>query len=251
MESKITIREILADHWETFVKEYAGDKIRPVVHSEVEKVISCGDPAGGFAMYCCPHCGAYKIVPFRCHSRFCNTCGVAYQSQRAEVISSKLFNCHHRHIVFTIAEELRWYFKKDRTLLNILFKTAAQVISDWLYERNHSLNLKAGMICGLHTFGRDLKWNPHIHMIITEGALDCNGKWHHIHFFPYKMLRKKWMTALLSNMKNSLDPDTFSSSDFKKLVNTLYKIKDNGFYVNAPPSDLSSTDAIEIGRAHV
>ena len=85
MESKITIREIFQDHWETFTKEYPDDMIRPVVHSEVQKVISCGDPSGGFAMYCCPHCGAYKIVPFRCHSRFCNTCGVAYQSQRAEV----------------------------------------------------------------------------------------------------------------------------------------------------------------------
>ena len=44
MESKITIREIFQDHWETFTKEYPDDMIRPVVHSEVQKVISCGDP---------------------------------------------------------------------------------------------------------------------------------------------------------------------------------------------------------------
>ena len=243
MKSKITIREILQDHWDAFTQEYP-DMIRPVVLSEVKKAISCGDPSGGFAMYCCPHCGAYKIVPFRCHSRFCNTCGVAYRSARAEVISSKLFNCHHRHIVFTIAEDLRIYFRKDRKLLNVLFRSAAQVISDWLYERNHSLALKAGMICGLHTFGRDLKWNPHIHMIITEGALDHKDKWHHIRFFPYTMLRKRWMATLLANLKEAIDPDIFPPSDFKKLVNVLYKSKDNGFYVNAPPADLGSTDTI-------
>ena len=50
MESKITIREIFQDHWETFTKEYPDDMIRPVVHSEVQKVISCGDPSGGFAI---------------------------------------------------------------------------------------------------------------------------------------------------------------------------------------------------------
>lgn len=160
------------------------------------------------------------------------------------MISSKLFNCHHRHIVFTIAEELRPYFRKDRSLLDVLFRSAAQTISDWLYEQNHSRNFKAGMIYGLHTFGRDLKWNPHIHMIITEGALDCNGKWKSIRFFPYTMLRSRFMTTLLFNMKSALDPDSFSLSDFNALTNSLYKTKHNGFYVNAPPADLGSTDAI-------
>ena len=100
------------------------------------------------------------------------------------------------------------------------------------------------MVCALHTFGRDLKWNPHIHMIVTEGALDCNGIWKHIAFFPYIMLRKRWMTSLLSNMKHSLDPDIFDIHDFKALVNRLYIEKDNGFYVHAPGTDLASTDAI-------
>ncbi|MFR8221123.1 MAG: transposase zinc-binding domain-containing protein [Blautia faecis] len=29
-------------------------------------------------MYGCPHCGKLKFVPFRCHSRFCPTCGNKY-----------------------------------------------------------------------------------------------------------------------------------------------------------------------------
>ncbi|MCI8647864.1 MAG: transposase [Firmicutes bacterium] len=244
MSATITIREILQDHWAAFTNHYPGDKIRPVVHSEVKKVLSCGDPSNGFSMFCCLHCGAYKIVPFRCHSRFCNTCGVAYQSARAEAISSKLFRCHHRHIVFTIPKELRWYFRKDRSLLNVLFRSAAQTISDWLYEQNHSRNFKAGMIAGLHTFGRDLKWNPHIHMILTEGALDCHGIWKPIRFFPYTMLRRRFMTTLLSNMKEALAPDEFSLSDFQALTNRLYQTKDNGFYVHAPPSQPGSTDTI-------
>nr|WP_243143602.1 transposase [Pseudobutyrivibrio xylanivorans] len=27
------------------------------------------------------------------------------------------------------------------------------------------------MICVLHTFGRSLQWNPHIHCLITEGGI--------------------------------------------------------------------------------
>ena len=243
MSSKFTISEILSDHWNAFCTEYSG-RIRSVVLAEVSKVISCGDSSKGFAMYTCPDCGKYIIVPFRCHSRFCNTCGVAYQKARSEVISSKLLNCNHRHIVFTIAEELRIYFRKDRRLLSLLFKSAAQTISAWIINMNKSRQFKTGMVCGLHTFGRDLKWNPHIHMIVAEGALDLDGKWKNIKFFPYTMLRKRWMTTLLSRMKEALDPDLFDLKEFNHLVNKLYSDKSNGFYVHAPGTDLGSTDAV-------
>ena len=72
MSAKFTIKEIFADHWDSFLLE--NPNVRPVVDSEVRKVIGCGDPDNGCAFYVCPDCGAYKFVPFRCHSRFCNTC---------------------------------------------------------------------------------------------------------------------------------------------------------------------------------
>lgn len=243
MSSKFTISEILEDHWDSFCEKHSG-RIRPAVLSEVGKVISCGDSSKGFAMYTCPDCGKYIIVPFRCHSRFCNTCGVAYQKDRCEVISAKLLNCKHRHVVFTIAEELRIYFRKDRRLLSLLFQSAAQTFSAWLTNMNKSRKFKTGMVCGLHTFGRDLKWNPHIHMLVAEGALAIDGKWRNINFFPYTMLRKRWMTTLLSKMKHALDPELFDLHEFNRLVSKLYSDKSDGFYVHAPGTDLESTDAI-------
>ena len=32
----------------------------------IEKMINCGDPSFGGAMYGCPHCGNLKFIPFRC-----------------------------------------------------------------------------------------------------------------------------------------------------------------------------------------
>ena len=50
-------------------------KPRPVVMENIEKVINCGDPSYGGAMYICTHCKNWKFVPFRCHSRvFNNSC---------------------------------------------------------------------------------------------------------------------------------------------------------------------------------
>lgn len=234
MSSKFTIKEILSDHWGTFLLKYT---VRPVVKTEVLKTIRCGDPNFGCSLYVCPDCGAYKFVPFRCHSRFCNTCGTAYQANRADSISMKLINCKHRHVVFTIAEELRSYFKKDRNLLHILFQSAAQVFSDWFYRLNHKENFTPGMVVTLHTFGRDLKWNPHIHMLITEGAAGKITEWKHFKHFPFVMLRKKWMTMLLSNMKAALNPKLFSIPKFNALVSWLYQHYKDGFYVNAPSKE--------------
>lgn len=179
MSSKFTIKEIFTDHWDSFLLETPN--IRAVVDSEVRKVIDCGDPDNGCAFYVCPDCGVYKFVPFRCHSRFCNTCGTAYQADRADSIARKLINCKHRHIVFAIAEELRPYFLKDRTLLHVLFRSSAQVISDWLHNQNRKERFSADMVVSLHTLGCDLKWTPHIHMLIAEGASGKFTDWEKSH----------------------------------------------------------------------
>ena len=59
----------------------------------IEKMINCGDPSFGGAMYICPDCHNMKFVPFRCHSRFCPTCGVKYSQERSASMSFKLVNC--------------------------------------------------------------------------------------------------------------------------------------------------------------
>ena len=112
------IKDIFKDHWDTFVAQ--GYPIRPAVHKNVEKIINCGESSMGHALYFCEHCGKFKHVPFTCKSRFCNSCGAKYTQDRAASISSKLVRCTHRHVVFTIPEELRIFFRNDRSLLHLL-----------------------------------------------------------------------------------------------------------------------------------
>lgn len=241
--SLFTIKQILKDHWSSFSSIYA-EKIRPVVSYEVNKVINCGDLSNGFTTYMCPSCHRIKLVPFRCHSRFCNTCGVAYQLDRSANISAKLFKCKHRHVVFTIPEQLREYFRKDRSLLHVLFHSAAQVISFWANSLNKKENFSFGMVLGLHTFGRDLKWNPHIHMLLSEGAVGNNTPWRKFSYFPFIYLRKSWMNVLLKNILSSLNSKIFNIQHFKNLVSKLYNSYKDGFYVHAPCVDFNSPEAV-------
>ncbi|MBI3948975.1 MAG: transposase [Acidobacteria bacterium] len=34
----------------------------------------------------------------------------------------------------------------------------------------------------IHTFGRDLKFNPHVHILVSEGGLDEEGRWRRVNY---------------------------------------------------------------------
>lgn len=112
------LQTIFKDHYEEMLYILHP---RQAVIDNVDKMINCGDPSFGGAMYACSKCGNLKFVPFRCKSRFCPTCGVKYCQDRSNSMAFKLIQCTHRHCVFTIDEELRHFFLEDRSLLDCLF----------------------------------------------------------------------------------------------------------------------------------
>ena len=216
---------------------------RDSVIENVEKMINCGNPAFGGAMYTCPCCGIFKFVPFRCHSRFCPTCGNMYSIDRTTSMSFKLLDVQHRHCVFTIARELRPFFLQDRSLLNCLFSSVHSVIIRMFHKENQSELFTPGFICVLHTFGRDLKWNPHIHCLISEGGIGKSLRWRHKKHFNYKLLRDSFQTALLNELHKRL------GDSFKKVKSSIYADHKNGFYVRAMPNKCNPNHVIKyIGR---
>ncbi len=148
---------------------------RPAISINVTKTLLCNTHYLGYDYFECPKCHNFNIIYHKCHSRFCNSCGVKSQRLLAEKVSAMAVEATHRHIVFTIPEELRHYFAEDRTLLNLLFIAARNTIDalvnnkiykkikrrdlkrqTYLYE-NYSDADRFGLIACLHTFGRDLK----------------------------------------------------------------------------------------------
>lgn len=236
--SEFTIQQIFQDNWDSFLELDNNMFIRPVVFDEVNKILNCGNPDYGYALYICDHCHKTLKVPFRCKSRFCNTCGVKYAQDRALSMIKKSIRCKHRHIVFTISDKLRDYFLKYRFLLDGLFEAASKSIMSWFYELNKSQNFTPGIMCTLHTFGRDLKWNPHIHMLCTEGGAGNTEIFRIVKHINFKALRFRWQKLLLDYLQNNLP--TIELPNFKKLKNELYKDYKNGFYVYAKPDNITS-----------
>lgn len=236
--SDFTIKQIFIDNWDNFVRDNPNINIRPIVFDEVKKIINCGNPDFGHAIYVCDHCHKIVKVPFRCKSRFCNTCGVKYAQDRALSMAKKSIRCKHRHIVFTMSDSLWFYFQNYRYLLNGLFDAASSAIMSWFFEKNKSQNFTPGIMCTLHTFGRDLKWNPHIHMLCTEGGAGNTEVFRIVRHINFKSLRYRWQKLLLDYLSNNLPASELPK--FKKLKNEIYKKYENGFYVYAKPDNISS-----------
>ena len=221
------LQSIFTDYYEHIIYEFHP---RPAVIENVNKMIHCGDPSYGGAMYGCPHCGNLKFVPFRCKSRFCPSCGNKYNQLRSFHMSCKLVSCVHRHCVFTIPAELRVYFLEDRTLLDCLFHSVRDVVLRMFSKMNKTENFTPGLICVLHTFGRDLKWNPHIHALISEGGAGNITPWRPVKHFDYSFLRNAFRKVLLERLTSRIGPT------FRKVKNEMYTKHADGFYVRAKPN---------------
>ena len=96
------------------------------------------------------------------------------------------------------------------------------------------------MIATIHTFGRDLKWNPHIHCLIPELIYSLKkDKIKTFHHFNFIKLRKTFQFELIRLIQEA--------GGLKKPEekNRLYKDHPKGFYVYAKfkSPDNASNDA--------
>lgn len=234
------LQDIFSDHYEQIIYTLHP---RYSIIENVDKMINCGDPRYGGVMWGCEKCGNLKFVPFRCKSRFCPTCGNRYSIDRTLSMSSKIINTQHRHCVFTIDDSLRHFFLEDRELLNCLFSAVRSVVLRMFHRENKAQLFTPGFISVLHTFGRDLKWNPHIHCLISEGGIGSSGLWRAKKHFDYKFLRYAFRTVLLNEMEAKIGPS------FKKAKAACYRDHESGFYVYAKPRKCNPNEVLKyIGR---
>lgn len=240
----VHIKQIVGDHWSTWIGHNEAkipENMRSSVAEAVEKMLGCGDPKNGYTKYQCVSCdkAAKKIVPFSCKSRFCPRCGKRYVDEWVDKQVDRILNVSHRHTVFTIPEELRGRFYWNRELLDDLCNLVADVIQTWYTNKTKKGDRRksgkkwrgdeVGIICVVHTFGRDMKFNPHIHALVTEGALTRDGRWKRIGYIPYKYLRKAWQKLVLDLVIKHFGHEP----KMRNLVNSLYHRYKDGFYVHA------------------
>ena len=193
-----------------------------------------------------PLCGSSHKFKISCKSRLCPACGKKYAALWADKTAASLINTKHRAILFTIPKEIREFFFYDRTLLtkltyavNDIFKYQFNNIKSknqrvhkiGRYSKKYFTNsdiLYYGLITVIHTFGRDLKWNPHIHAIVTLGGFNKNYKYLNKRYFHVDSIAGQWKKLVIDIVKSG----NYKNKKLKKkaqiIASSLYK-KDTRF----------------------
>lgn len=190
------IKQIFKDHFEEFWKgnqvKYPKE-MREHLYSEVQKMMNCGEFALGFVAYICMICLEKIKIGFSCKSRFCNRCGKKYISDWVEKQVRRILEVPHRHCIFTVPKEFRKHFFWNRKCLKDLQDMAYEVIEEYINRVNgknrYTFQKKksskkagviwqGGMISVVHTFGRNIGFNPHIHALVPELKRKGNKIWY-------------------------------------------------------------------------
>jgi hypothetical protein len=142
-------------------------------------------------------------------------------------------------VIFTLPEALWRIVESDPGLyLNDMFEAAKTVISHLFKDRFKHVAVEFGCIAIVHFTGRDMKYNPHIHMIVTEGGLTKGGIWRPHKFWPYSVMNSYWkyevLTRFARHSRKSLEKRAIIDEQRKQ----RFKDGTNGFVVKNYPGVL-------------
>jgi hypothetical protein len=80
-----------------------------------------------------------------------------------------------RHFVFSIPKILRRYFLYDRKLLHDLIRCAWESLKVFLQDVIPEKDPVPGAVIAIQTFGDALGFNPHCHILVTDGCFHSKG----------------------------------------------------------------------------
>jgi hypothetical protein len=225
------LQTILRDHWkqvEPLLEQRLPAAVAAAARTAVEKALRCRTLANGFVRYRCLACEAFHTVCFTCKSRFCPACGKARAAQAATNAQGRLLNVNHRHLTFSVPAELRPLLFRDRSLLAVVARAAAQATLKAVGTRGRRHPPRPGVMATVHTYGRDLTFHVHVHVLCTEGGLRADGVWQPVHLFPAPQYRRLWQQCLLAGLRQKRK----GNRGAQRLLGRLYRNYPTGFIVN-------------------
>jgi hypothetical protein len=174
---------VFVDHFETLLAVYEDQfaarygRLGPDVERQVRAYLECGLFSAGCVRVKCTECEQQFLLPFSCKVRYlCPSCHQRKATLWAEWLTDEvLADVPHRQWVFTIPKRIRPFFRHDPKLLGQLSSIAASVLSEFYGEAVDRDDLRPGIVSVLQTFNSDLSWNPHPHLIATDGLLGADG----------------------------------------------------------------------------
>ncbi len=233
MKTNYSIKQLLLSNgnWYRFYETHKA-KIRTSIVIAITKLLSCKNTIRGYHQYRCenPACSHIKRIPHTCKSKACSPCGKKATQLWIEKQNGILPDTQWQHITFTMPSVLWDFFWTNRELLDFIGKIAAHAVLAIAKQKG----VIPAIFIAIHTFGRDLKRNVHIHLSTTLGGITFElTSWKKL-FFDQERLMKIWRYKIIQLFRkhhkeghlvipNSLQKTFNPTYTFNHLLDELYK----------------------------
>jgi hypothetical protein len=207
-------------------------------------IARCRTAALGGHLEVCTDCGREHPVYNSCRNRHCPKCQAAAQQKWIDARAARILAIPHFHLVFTLPSELKFLAQWHPVeIYGALFRCVSELLLELGRTRLQAI---LGLTLVLHTWTRDLRFHPHLHVLATAGGLSLDGS-RFIHIRPSKrrkvflfhvkamgrLLRGKMLDALRELQAKGAFPE-LDQAAFDRLMARLARHKSWIVYAKAP-----------------
>ena len=203
----LEVAEIVRLHGAAYLARFA-DRILPSHRRALRDLDACRTPALGGHVHQCDHCGREVYAYHSCRNRHCPKCHRDQTERWLTAQRARLLPCAYYFLTFTLPDQLRPLARSPQKIVyGLLMKSAAAALLSLARDARY-VGGRLGCLAVLHTWTRDLRYHPHVHLLVTAGGLSADGvTWmaptHRHYLVPVKALSQIFRAKICAALKHA------------------------------------------------
>ncbi len=243
-----SITPTVTDALRRFVGDYrSAHRPAPWADRVLDWLCACRTRAlGGHLLSCDWSAPAYNS----CGNRHCPQCRGAARADWLLARRRQLLPVPHFQVVFTLPAALRSLARHNPApVYGALFRAANLTLQQLATDR---MAAQLGLIAVLHSWTNDLRYHPHLHVLVTAGGLDNDlGRWVPTRpqfLFPTRVMAALFRGKFLAELRAAFDDGNLwlpgdASSHQAQFDATLRRAYRHRWVIHVEPPDGRPADA--------
>ena len=224
--NKPTVQDIFRHFYTAYLEKYSPS---PEQAKTARNILNCKTGAYGANISVCEDCGAVQIHYNSCRNRCCPMCQAVPKEMWMDARREDVLDAPYFHLVFTVPDILNpVIYSNQKLLYDTLYHAASATIQELTSDPKH-LGASVGYICILHTWGSEMNFHPHIHMILLGGGLTPKNEWKDNgteFFLPIWAISKVFRGKYMDELKNLWNTDQLEFHGTAEKYRNHYEFKE-------------------------
>src|SRR5271157_3916631 len=175
LQADVELADVVRQFGPQYTSQY-GHRMMPSQKRALSDIAACCTQELGGRLYHCDDCHDSFWRYHCCRNRACPKCHGSQTRQWLEKRRAELLPCDYFHAVVTVPAELHAaLYRQQKLMYGLLMQVATEAVKELCAQKRHPGALP-GILAVLHTWNGQLRYHPHVHMLITGGGITADGQ---------------------------------------------------------------------------